>query len=274
MKCEVCDSLEVYPYKKVDGVSIFQCKKCLLAFVDPSTPRKNTNEIYSFADYKKREEQFKQRYINTVKLLNKYTRGKHVLEVGAGFGLLSSLIAREGYHVDALEPAVTPHYLENTSAVTIIKKTFNTFAEKTTKKYDAIILYDVLEHVDNPKETVLLFQKLLNKNGIVFVQTPNYLSYMARIVKHWSWWMVEDHRFFFSKKSLSLLFSQKIWKEKHFSTYEDWFDFKKNLDGNFGRNKNAKYIFFLWWIPYYFLLRRFIWAGARGGLITVIYQKK
>lgn len=273
MKCPICGSPHIYPYTEVERVQIYQCRKCLLAFVDPKTPRKNTTHIYSFEDYKKREEQFRKRYSKTLGLLHKYTKGMHILEVGAGFGLLSSMLSEKGYEVDALEPVVTPTYLKNLS-VNVIKKTFETFAKKTTKKYDGIILYDVFEHVDNPKEVVLLFKKLLNKNGVVLIQTPNYLSTMVKIVRNWSWWMVEDHRFYFSKKSFSFLFPKKVWNELYFTTHEDWLDFKKNLDGNFGTNKLAKYAFFSWWIPYYFLLRKYLWKVGKGGLIITIYQKK
>jgi 2-polyprenyl-3-methyl-5-hydroxy-6-metoxy-1,4-benzoquinol methylase len=273
MKCPVCSSPHVYPYKEVEKVQIYQCRKCLLAFVDPKTPRKNTSHIYTFADYQKREEQFKKRYTKTLRLLNRYTKGKHILEVGAGFGLLSSMMAKNGYEVDALEPTVTPTYLKDLP-VHVLKKSFETFAKTTTKKYDGIVLYDVFEHVNTPKDIVVLFKKLLNKNGIVLIQTPNYLSMMARIVKNWSWWMVEDHRFFYSKKSLSLIFPKKMWKECYFCTYEDWYDFKKNLDGNFGIHKFSKYAFFSWWIPYYFLLRQLLWKFGKGGLILTIYQKK
>lgn len=273
MKCPICSSPHVYPYKEVENVQIYQCRKCLLAFVDPKTPRTNTAHIYSFEDYKKREGQFRKRYSKTLRLLNKYVKGKRILEVGAGFGLLSSMLSKAGFEVDALEPVVKPTYLKNLS-VSVIKKTFESFAKTTTKKYDCLILYDVFEHVDNPKEIVSMFKKLLNKNGIVFIQTPNYLSTMAKIVKNWSWWMVEDHRFYYSKKSLSFLFPKKIWNEYFFSTYEDWFDFKKNLDGNFGVNKLEKYVFFSWWIPYYFLLRKYLWSMGKGGLIITIYQKR
>jgi 2-polyprenyl-3-methyl-5-hydroxy-6-metoxy-1,4-benzoquinol methylase len=241
--------------------------------VDPKTPRKNTNHIYVFEDYQKREKQFIARYAQTLRLIKRYSPGKKVLEIGAGFGLLSSLLAKKGYEVDVLEPQVTPYYLKGTTA-NHIKKTFESFIKGPKKKYDAIVLYDVIEHVSYPKEIVRQFQKLLNKNGIVFMQTPNYLSSMAQMVRNWSWWMVEDHRFFFSKKSLLLLFSKKTWKERIFWTYEDWEDFKKNLDGNFGPNKFSKYIFFAWWTPLYFILRKFNWHRGKGGLIITIFQKK
>ena len=270
MACQVCKSNEALHYKTIDGVPIYRCLLCELAFVDPKTPRKTTTNIYSFIAYQKRENQFIKRYTNTVHLISKFIHGKKILEVGAGFGLLSSLLHRAGYDVDVLEPDVDTVYLKGLS-VKVFKTYLEEYANVTSTKYDAIILYDVLEHVDFPVETVKLFEKLLLKNGIVFIQTPNYQSLMAQIVRNWSWWMVEDHRFFFSKKSLGLLFERKNWKKLFYKSTEEWTDFKKNLDGNF-RSKISKLFLLSIFIPLYFLFRGVIWQIGYGGLHMAIWQ--
>lgn len=254
----------------VDSVLIYICSNCQVAFIDPKTPRKKTSHIYSFVDYQKREMQFRNRFATTVRLIRKFIRGNKILEVGAGFGLLSNLFHKEGYDVDALEPNVNPVYLKGLS-VRVFKSYLEDYVRNTETKYDAIILYDVLEHVDSPGETIRLFEKLLNDKGIVIIQTPNYRSLMAKIVHNWSWWMVEDHRYFFSKKSLTLLFLKKTWRELYSITYEDWVDFKKNLDGNF-RNKILKAFFFGWFAPFYFLFKKPIWWVGYGGLHLAIWQ--
>lgn len=261
----------------MDSVLIYLCEKCNVAFVDPATPRKKTSHIYSFADYKKREIQFRTRYKSTVELIKKNIKGKKILEVGAGFGLLSSMLHTEGFDVSALEPDVSPVYLKGLS-VRLFKEYLVEHVKRSTIKYDAIILYDVLEHVDFPRETVSLFEKLLNKGGIVVIQTPNYQSMMAQIVRNWSWWMVEDHRYFFSKKSLDILFNNKKWICLFYKTYEDWSDLKKNLDGNFSSIENklvrkvSKLVFFMGFVPYYILCKQLLWRCRRGGLHMAIWQ--
>ena len=270
MFCQVCNSKVVNEYTVVENVPIYQCQGCQLAFVDQKTPRKKTTHIYSFLDYQKRENQFIKRYQSAIKLIKKCSDGKKILEVGAGFGLFSGMLYKAGYSVDALEPTVTPHYLQDLSVKTY-KQNLEEYTKNTTNKYDVIILYDVLEHVDFPQKTIRLFEKLLINKGIVFIQTPNYQSLMARIVRNWSWWMVEDHRYFFSRKSLNLLFKNENWSLVFSKTYEEWPDFKKNLDGNF-TNKIHKALFFGWFIPFYFLFKRFIWGLGYGGLHVAIWQ--
>jgi len=270
MQCKICKSRNTKLYKIVNTVPIFQCQECKLAFVDPSVSRKKTEHIYSFVEYKKREAQFVNRYQKTLQLVKRFSRGSNVLEIGAGFGLLSSILSKNGYQVDVLEPDVTPYYLQGLP-VKIYTQYFEEFVKKRVKKYDVIILYDILEHVSNPIVSIRNLLKLLNTNGIVIIQTPNYQSIMARLVHNWAWWMVEDHRYFFSKQSFSFLFNKKNWKQLLFSTYEEWPDFKKNLDGNFV-NKMSKALYFAWFIPFYFLLRNCMWRFGYGGLYLAIWR--
>ncbi len=272
MECQICKSKEIREYKVVAGVPIYQCQRCKLGFVDSKTPRKMTSEIYSFSDYQKREAQFKKRYQGTVSIIKTFAYGKKALEVGAGFGLLSSMLIHEGFEVDVLEPGVNPEYLKGLNA-RIYKSTLENYSKEARTTYDVIILYDVLEHVDNPQETIKQLENLLDKRGVVLIQTPNYLSLMARIVRNWSWWMMEDHRYFFSRKSLDLLFKKNKWEKRFQSTYEEWADFKKNLDGNF-TDKASKALYLGLFIPFYFLFRRFIWRFGYGGLHLALWSIK
>jgi len=277
MQCQICKSEKIEIYKEVENTPIYQCLDCKLAFVDPKTARKKTAHIYSLEDYRKREGQFKKRYKSVIDLVKTYAQGRNILEVGAGFGLLSSMLHRSGFEVDVLEPDVPPYYLENLSA-SIYKDNLKEYAQKTSKSYDVLILYDVLEHVDDPVKIVALFRQLLKKKGIVLIQTPNYLSLLARIVRKWSWWMIEDHRYFFSKKSFDILFNKQNWKLLFYTSYEEWPDFKKNLDGNFTRITShpirtlLKIVFFAFFIPFYFLGRKILWKSGKGGLQIVIWQ--
>jgi len=98
---------------------------------------------------------------------------------------------------------------------------------------------DVLEHFKDPVANLKKAKLLLKEDGILVIQTPNYKSLMARICKDWAWWMIEDHKFFFSPKSLKKILNKSEFETESFKTYEDWEDFKKNLDGNFMEIKSV-----------------------------------
>lgn len=272
MKCGVCCSKQLRLYTTIDTVAIYRCVRCGCARVPPKTKRKSTEAIYSFSDYKSRQSQFEARYTHTVDIIKRFSKGKRVLEVGAGFGLLSSMLCKAGYTVSVLEPNVPVEYVKKLP-VRVYKQYLESFVNSNSQLFDVIIMFDVLEHSDDPLLTVQMLKHLLAKNGIVVIQTPNYQSIMATLVKKWSWWMVEDHRFFFSTKSLFLLFDSKRWKKEYYTTYEQWYDFKKNLDGNF-TNKLHKLLFFLWFFPCYHLFKGLFFSAGFGGLHLGIWRLK
>lgn len=239
MCCQVCgEKKNIRLMRYVHGVVVYVCDTCGLGFVHPDTPRKPTHEIYSFADYAKREAQFEKRYQRVIlelgKLIDVNERKSpmplSVLEVGAGFGLLSKMLDEQGYSVTALEPYVQPQYAVGTG-VKHISKTLNQFVHTNTEKFDCIILFDVLEHVDDLHSTIQQIQAMLKPDGVVIIQTPNYKSLMQYLSRDWSWWMIEDHRFFFDKRSFIRLFEINRLLPALYKGYEDSEDFQKNIDG-------------------------------------------
>ena len=45
--------------------------------------------------------------------------------------------------------------------------------ETKDKKYDIILIADVIEHVDNPVSLLLFYSKFLEDNGLIVITTPN-----------------------------------------------------------------------------------------------------
>ena len=138
---------------------------------------------------------------------------------------------------------------------------------------------DVLEHFKNPSYVINKIQNILKENGIIVIQVPNYNSLMANLCRNWSWWMTEEHKYHFSLKALTFLLKTNDFDIKKCITYEDFSDFKKNLDGNFIyiRNsiirKSAKLIFYSLFFPFYLIFKRVVWHLGYGGLLFVIAKK-
>lgn len=344
MKCPVCSLKVRKVYKVIKGVKIYECKKCEFGFVRNSTtlirPLQSCNGLYNFEEYKKQENRLIIRYEKLVNdILNYKTKGK-VLDIGTGFGLLSSILNKKGnFHFDLIEPDIEPYYFNPPSRKSLPTESgwhtepfplrqdfssdeakelnsrpldYGSFKKEINKKnnfklyktsfdkfitltknpdrdnlsvgndlgrYDLIIVMDVIEHFEDPLDNLKRVKLLLKKDGILVIQTPNYKSLMAKICKDWVWWMVEDHKFFFSPKSIRLLLEKAGFKTIRLETYEDFYEFKKNLDGNFVGMKNGfirkltKVLFLSLFVPFYFFVRKLIWKLECGGLIFVIAVK-
>lgn len=102
-------------------------------------------------------------------------KGKTVLDVGCGTGLMASEIAKAGakkvigidFSSDAISTAQSNHSRENLSyRVENIKK--------HKGSYDIVISLGTLEHMDKPFEILKLLKKHLNPGGIILITSPNW----------------------------------------------------------------------------------------------------
>jgi 2-polyprenyl-3-methyl-5-hydroxy-6-metoxy-1,4-benzoquinol methylase len=109
-----------------------------------------------------------------------------ILEIGCGWGKYLSHLKKSGYkNAEGID--ISPEQiayarkqlkLKNVTLADGLK-----FLKTSKKKYDAIYMIDVLEHLDleDSIEIGKLIYKSLNKNGVFFFQVPNGVSLMTPI---------------------------------------------------------------------------------------------
>lgn len=284
LSCKLCKSTKFSLLKEIGNYDIYLCNNCDLGLtVLINSDLKNhkekiKSELYSFKNYDLVRFKYIKRFNYLIKIIKKFKKKGSVLEVGAGFGLFSMLLSKENsYEIEVIEPFNKSQYIFKDKNIIINRLTLEKYLTQVkNKKFDIIVLFDVLEHLNEPSIILEKLNKILNKNGIVIIQLPNHNSLMAKVCKSWSWWLPEEHKYHFSPKSMNLLLKKKGLMTKYFTTYEDFNDFKKNLDGNFTWIKNNlirkinKAFFYFYFIPLYFLLRKLIWSQGYGGLIFLI----
>lgn len=131
-----------------------------------------------------------------------YTNGNKYLEIGVGRGEMLATALEMGYDVDAVE--ICKEDCEKISAVLDVDIKWCDFLDyQTEKKYDVIIMGDVLEHISDPVYAIKKAKSLLNKNGILWISTPNYNSGFTRLMGFSdAMWNQKNHFTYFSYESL------------------------------------------------------------------------
>ena len=139
---------------------------------------------------------------NKLSEIQKFTNGNRLLEVGTGAGELTSVAKELLFDITGIE--IRPIYAKNVSErlnIPIYSIDFMDF--ETDNLFDIIILGDVLEHVPNPSKMLEKAYNLLNKEGVIWISTPNFESAFSYIMKDKDpMWRVCEHLNYFSYISL------------------------------------------------------------------------
>jgi SAM-dependent methyltransferase len=131
--------------------------------------------------------------------------GARVLEVGAGDGRFLAHLASAGYRVSGIEPSAAACAQARARGVEI-ENVAIADARREPRSQDAVVVWHVLEHLDDPEAALRRLHEWLVAGGRVVVACPNLGSLQARIGGDaWFHQDVPRHRTHFTSAGLRLL---------------------------------------------------------------------
>jgi len=181
-------------YSKIDTNGIIYdyahilviCKYCNLVYTNPWLGYLNTNKIYensaigsAFEKSNKAEKHFRcfRSFFPKKKMLSRDTT---ILEIGSATGVLLKNISvfykLKKKNLLGVEPSKKlAQQIKGNKYFNIKNKFIDEF--KTKKKYDLIILDNVLEHIEEPRKALKKIKALMHSNSIIYVAVPNILKF-------------------------------------------------------------------------------------------------
>lgn len=227
--CYLCNKKSSFIYQ-LDNRLIYQCFNDDLFF---SVDKKNTCFVYDQDYYDSSpytqlpilRNIYFQNKIKKILALSPKIKAK-ILDVGCGWGNFLQILNKnhlEYLGIDISQKAVA---ICNKKGLNCLKTDLINLSKNGRQKYSLITFFQVIEHLKNPLEYLRAAKKLLKKNGILLITTPNNNSPLRTLFgPKWSVYNTPSHYFFYSKKSLGRLlkmagfnkFEVKIDQPRYFS---------------------------------------------------------
>ena len=191
-----------------DYPPVFTCLACGLEQVPSSLVPPQLSDIY--------EDVVDHTYLQNIKAREKtYTRAmdavQHwtglssgsLLEVGAYCGLFQLAARGEGWDPQGVEPSVwASEYAREVSKVDVKQGFLAERKAELRPEYDAVVSWDVIEHVPQPVEFIKECGEFLRPGSCLFLSTMDVGARLPRLLgTRWPW-LINMHIVYFSEKSM------------------------------------------------------------------------
>jgi SAM-dependent methyltransferase len=187
-----------------------RCKDCDLVYVNPRPLQSILLSGYADAEdplfaaqNDQRIKTFHKTLQATLARLKMSGEGKKVLDIGCAGGAFLVAAQQCGFDAVGVEPARwMAAYGRRTYGVDIRDGILKPgmFPEKS---FDVITLWDVVEHLTDPKQILDLVHSLLKPNGILLVNYPDIDSVAAKTLgRKWPFWL-SVHLLYYTRKTIA-----------------------------------------------------------------------
>jgi 2-polyprenyl-3-methyl-5-hydroxy-6-metoxy-1,4-benzoquinol methylase len=221
MACPICASEDIQPAIFVkNGYELARCRNCEVAFVANPPTASELERYYSFASgyhvgFRDNDDAVARRLALAEEQLAAIVRHKkpgRCLDIGASAGFFVKVASDRGWEARGIELSRDTAALARQRFGVDVANARLEDTEFESASFDAVTLWDVIEHVPDPLDTMCRVAKLLRPGGVVGLITPNLdglfsrSSYrVARRINHWPAVAPPAHLFQFSTNSLTAL---------------------------------------------------------------------
>lgn len=198
-----------------------RCTTCGLIFQSPRPSREELRPHYpdTYTDQIDHPENQQESWIFNIarryglqkryREISRYKDKGRILDIGSSSGhFLSLLHNNPDWDAYGIEPS--------DYAAQLARKKYNLNVQIGTlndvsfpdRFFDAVTMWDVLEHVQNPQQTLLEINRILHSQGFLVIRVPNAYSLDATIFgPHWAGYDAPRHLYIFSPITLQKMLS-------------------------------------------------------------------
>lgn len=220
MSCEACQvansSSDPVRYV-ISGWRILRCNACGLLRTDADGIE--TADIYTaeyfqggrpdgYRDYIGAEQYNAGEFRDRLHWLRRWMPDGKLLELGCATGAFLD-VAKSAYDVEGID--VSDFAIEHAvgKGLKAHAGTLDTIGNQLTPPYDLVVLFDTIEHLPNPRNTMQRVYEMTRAGGKVALSTGDAGSVSARAFgKNWRLLTPPQHLWFFAKSNMQIMLEQ------------------------------------------------------------------
>lgn len=190
--CCVCAGLTFRQFCQKDGGVYRACLRCGHVFIPALEPRNTKDERAERCshhvscekmawDFSKSKRDLV--YRPRLERISRYTKPGYLLDIGCSNGSFLKAAESFGWHAEGLELRESSASIARSKGLTVHQDLVEQL-ELPAKKYQAITLWQVLEHLPDPETVVRECHRILADDGVLALSTPNIGSI--------GWWLLKE----------------------------------------------------------------------------------
>lgn len=212
--CLICNSRNITELTKFNKSYLVQCCDCGFIFCKKIP---TTAELINHYKSYPREENISnitiKRYNQILDFFESYRKTNNILDIGCGNGHFLEVAKKRGWNVHGTE------FTDEAMEICVNKKIEMQQGVLNPEnyysiKFDIVVSFEVIEHINNPKTEIQNIINILDTNGLFYFTTPNFNSISRFILKD-KWSVIEypEHLSYYTSKTMHRFLSKQGFKK-------------------------------------------------------------
>jgi len=291
--CPLCGMIDTAPRVQRDGFDYVTCNRCSFVYINPQLTQQAILNVYNDEDvrrffleqlllpYVERDQQaeFEERAL----VLKSFVSNPkpRLLDIGCALGNFLLMAEKIGFQGEGLElNKLYVDYAKQHRSVTIRQQLLEDM-HYPDNAFDVVTLWDVLEHLPKPLDTLKDVARVVSPGGIIGITTINHSCVNEKILKdRWRYYMPPDHLCSFTPEILESILNRcgfTIVKLRHHYMFEVLADhYFRFLNSSNSTNPVRNSIGKVKKLVYILLAQstQFLFNRLRSGDLLTVYARK
>jgi 2-polyprenyl-3-methyl-5-hydroxy-6-metoxy-1,4-benzoquinol methylase len=217
--CLICQSTKIKPLKEYTKTHLVSCCSCGLVF---SQKIPSEQELTTFYDGYGRNDYLSpltiKRYHELLDKFEKFRKTNKILDVGCGIGYFLEVAKKRGWDVYGTEYTDEAIRICEEKNIKMKQGKLNP-SDFEPESFDIVTSFEVLEHINNPRDEINNFKSVLRKGGLVYFTTPNFNSLLRfKLKEKYDVITYPEHLSYYTPKTVRKAFISQGFKKLNIQT--------------------------------------------------------